>query len=310
MLRPPCEIVIPSFVRAVRVIVAKKLRDEEGFTQQEISHILGVSQPVVNQYLSKESREIAHTNLDLQKKAQETASEIIIAISSGFTEEKVLSSLCLACKNLRTDGPLCGAHKNLVSAFRAFRPCTACRTAKLGDYEELEQRRHLILEAESLIEFLSSLPKFAILVPAVGTQVCLALPSAEVLRDVVALPGGIVSVKGRPIPVSKHAEFGASKTTAGILLMKKKMENEANAAISLRNMRRIREILSNMGIKIMYTKGGDKNWTTIFMEREMEIKKANAIADEGGVGFEAILYLFAPDAAELRKSVNNLVRHL
>lgn len=310
LLRPPCEIIIPSFIRGIRVEIAKKLRNEGEFTQQEISHVLGVSQPVVNQYLSKDYLETEKLSNELREVIQETSNEIVEAIYAGFTEEKVLSTLCLACKRMRTDGALCGVHKDLISAFQAFRPCTACRTIDADDLEELERRRRLILKVESLIEFLSSLPKFADLIPAVGTQICLALPSADVLQDIVALPGGIVSVKGRPILISKHAEFGGSKTTAGILLLKKNLAENVNAVISLRNTEKIRKILDKKGIQLLRTKGGDKNWSMVFTERKNEAEKANVIADDGEVGYEAILYLFASSTAELKSSIEHLVHHL
>ena len=310
MLRPPCELVVPNFVRAVRVAIAKKLKSKENYTQQKIANILGVSQPVINQYITENSQESHQNNPDLQDQIQIIAEEIIETISSRSSAEKVLSTLCLACKRLRTDGELCQAHKDLVPLFQAYRPCTACRVTDVEDLDELDHRRRLIVEIESLINFITSLPKFGQLIPAVGTQLGLAIPSAQALSDIAAIPGGIVSVKGRAVPVSKHGEFGTSRTTAGVLLMKRILATEVGAVISLRNTKKIRKILHDKGMKIMQTSGGDKNWNAVFTTKKIEAAKADVIADKGEIGLEPVLYLFACDAEELKDFIDWLVKQI
>ncbi len=306
MLKPPCESVVSGFVLGVRIVLSNKLKEERGLTQKQISEILGVSQPVVNQYLKK---------IDIQSKfsifnedIQNTAEKIFQAYLKGSTEEIILGLLCLTCKKLRTDGLLCEEHKKNSSVFTKFRPCSACRITDFSDLEELDHRRRLIGEVEVLSEYFIAQSKFSELIPAVGTQICIALPAAKALGDVVAIPGGIVAVKGRPIPVSRSAEFGGSKTTAGVLLMKRKLNIEVQMVVSIKNTARIRDILSKKGLKIMQTAAGDKNWANIFKERKKEAIEADAIADEGGIGLEPILYLFSfLNSNDLKQNISYLV---
>ncbi|MFQ5980695.1 MAG: thiamine-phosphate synthase family protein [Candidatus Heimdallarchaeota archaeon] len=290
--------------------IAKKLRLEEKKSQKEISEILGVSQPVINQYLTDDGGVSRLMIPELQEKIGSAAEEIMKEIVAGLTEERILSTLCRACKQLRTNAELCQAHKALVPSFHNVQSCMACRITEMEDLEELHHRRGLLFEVEALMESVIDLPEFERLIPAVGTQIGLSLNTALTTGDVASIPGGIVSVKGRAMPVSKHAEFGASKTTANILLKKKKLSNEINAVISLRNSAEIRSSLNNMGMQIMQTKGGDKNWSNVFKDRKSEAEEAKIIADEGEVGFEAILYLFAHNSAELKTSIIDLVRQL
>lgn len=290
--------------------IAKRLRSEEKKSQKEISDILGVSQPVVNQYLMDGGRVSRFIIPELDEKIRSAAEEVMKGIVDGFTEERILSTLCRACKRLRTNAELCQAHRTVVPSFQSVESCTACRITEMEDLEELHHRRGLLFDVESLMESVIDLPKFERLIPAVGTQIGLSLNTAHTTRDVASIPGGIVLVKGRPMPVSKHAEFGASKTTANILLKKKTLSNKTNAVISLRNSAEIKSSLNSMGMQIMQTKGGDKNWSNVFKNRRSEAEEAKIIADEGDVGFEAILYLFAHNSAELKTSIINLVRQL
>ncbi|MFW9917915.1 MAG: hypothetical protein ACFFGZ_20125, partial [Candidatus Thorarchaeota archaeon] len=64
------------------------------------------------------------------------------------------------------------------------------------------------------------------------------------------------------------------------------------------------------GFQMLRTKGGDKNWSMVFTERKNEAEKANVIADDGEVGYEAILYLFADSAAGVKRSIEHLVHNL
>lgn len=304
MLRPPCETVVATFVRAVRVMIAKKLTDEENLSQMEIGRILGVSQPVINQYLADAAKKVPDS---LRRQVQETSNEILKARNADATAEEILSTLCKACKQLRTDGEMCQLHKAQVPSLKPFASCTGCRVGDREALDELIFRRRLIVEIEGFRDYLINLPNFAALIPAVGTQIVLAHPSAQSQMDTIALPGGIVSAKGHPVSVSKFAEFGSSRTTAKILLAKRKLSPNIHATIALRNTAKMRGILSQKSLNIMEMAAG--KWETEFAKRQSEATEADIIADTGGFGLEPILYCFAENARRLQEIIDFLVKN-
>ncbi len=100
VLRTVCEEVVRYVLPAYRSLIAKKLVNDYGLTQEEVSKIMGVSQAVVSYYVSnKRGKGVSkYENVELLQKEAEKSAE---RLAKGESSTKIAKEFCEICKALR-----------------------------------------------------------------------------------------------------------------------------------------------------------------------------------------------------------------
>lgn len=106
-LKPPCEIMVKTYLPYIRRSLAQKLIDK-GVSQREAAEKLGLTQAAVSQYLSKKRASEEFDDLqELEELTEEFAREL--AEEDVGEEERVLG-LCDICIELRSSQSICDPH--------------------------------------------------------------------------------------------------------------------------------------------------------------------------------------------------------
>lgn len=290
-----CEIVPSSFLTPLRRALAQELASL-GYVQIEIAKILGVSQPVISSYLK--DPKISSTSITSRPAFEELVSGLVMRIKSESTSPiDLMEIICQDCQQFRTAGPLCDVHRKKTSM--NFPPdCNICfPSPELTEVfnQKLQTTRELFDAAQQLV---STGEKFGQLIPEIGCQFVSLAENGRNSADIAGFPGRIIKVKGKGRIVASP-EFQQGPTLAQILIHFKKHGSSSRSVISLRNTKKIQETIMS-GKIIVETKEADKDWDkTLDILSSEAIKDIDVIADAGGVGFEAILYLFGKTPSEI-----------
>ncbi len=102
-----CEVFVKRILPALRALLAKELIERHGLTQLEVSRILGVSQPLINYYLTGR-RKVPYA--DALSKCPKVIS-VVKSVARTLAAEGVKSGgdinvACLLCTALRTSDAL------------------------------------------------------------------------------------------------------------------------------------------------------------------------------------------------------------
>ncbi|RLE89633.1 MAG: hypothetical protein DRN04_16100 [Thermoprotei archaeon] len=97
MLTPFCEILSKKVLPVMRVLIAKELIEKYNFTQLEATCILGISQPLLNYYLTGK-RKVKHFD-------ELSSVPVIVELSKKIAEaiacnELTIDYFCTVCKTL------------------------------------------------------------------------------------------------------------------------------------------------------------------------------------------------------------------
>lgn len=290
-----CEIVPSSFLTPLRRAIAQELANL-GYVQIEIAKILGVSQPVVSSYLK--DPKISSSSITSRPAFEELVSGLIMRLKSESTSPiDLMEIICQECQQFRTAGPLCDVHRKKTSM--AFPPdCNICFPSSEQTEvfnQKLQVTRELFDAAQKLV---ATEEKFGQIIPEIGCQFISMIENSQKSADIAGFPGRIVKVKGKG-KIIASPEFQQGSTLAQILIHFRKHGSPHRSMISLRNTKEILETI-NPGKNVVKTKEADKDWKkTLNSLSSEEIRKIDVIADAGGIGFEAILYLFGKTPSEI-----------
>ncbi|MFX1282025.1 MAG: thiamine-phosphate synthase family protein [Promethearchaeota archaeon] len=290
-----CEIVPSSFLTPLRKALAQELANQ-GFVQIEIAQLLGVSQPVVSSYLK--APKSPPTPVTSRPAFKELVSNLVLRIKSDSTAVlDLMEIICQECQQFRTAGPLCDVHRKKTSL--DFPPdCNLCFPSAVQTEvfnQKLQTTRELFEAGQRLV---NTGEAFGQLIPEIGCQFVSLAKNSQTLADVAGFPGRIIKIKGKGRIVSSP-EFQQGFTLAQILIHFRKHGSAHRSVISLRNTEEILKTLESEKY-IVKTEEADKNWKkTLETFSSEEIRKIEVIADAGGVGLEAILYLFGKSPTEI-----------
>jgi len=121
-MRTPCEIMVKSYLPAVRYQTAKILF-KKGYTQTEISKSLGLTQASVSKYLADK----VDPNVKKIAKMPEV-NETAEAIAKFAPEKKVhdtIARICATCMKLRSEHKICTYHNILLPGVSD--ECSLCK---------------------------------------------------------------------------------------------------------------------------------------------------------------------------------------
>jgi predicted fused transcriptional regulator/phosphomethylpyrimidine kinase/predicted transcriptional regulator len=291
------EVVVEEFLPTFRSMLAADLR-ERGLTQTEVAALLGISQSAVSKYAQGE------VDVNGEIRADDRVVDLVSRLGEGLADGSMAPVQALAeaevlVRQLERGDLLARLHE------AAFPP--------LADYEgefaihdpdsEPRTAARVLASVRQGLRALETTSGFAALIPAVGSNLVEALPGADGITDVAAVPGRILDVKGRAT-VPSEPEFGVSEHVAGILLAARRAGSDARAAINVRYDPDIVAALSAEHATV---------------EFDAEAPVAEAVADAvaanpdvtvlyhtGGFGVEPNVYVLAADAVAAAETVRTL----
>ncbi|MDW8002594.1 MAG: PfkB family carbohydrate kinase [Deltaproteobacteria bacterium] len=156
------------------------------------------------------------------------------------------------------------------------------------------------------------------LIPEVQMNICYAIPDARTVEDVCAYPGRISKHKGR-ILIKSDPEFGASSHVARTLLAFMKFFPEMRSCANLKFDKSLLEKAKKNGLKVVLADRKsepesikEKEGRSLEFLVEKSLSSANfvpdIIYDEGDIGKEPMIRLFARNPFELLEKMEKLLR--
>ena len=307
-LRPPCELIVKGLIPSVRALIAHELY-REGYSQNTIAKMLGITQASVNYYLSLG---VSGYRRELDVLTQEdphfdTVLRTLINYIKSGESSSALTLLCSYCLQLRASKTLCKAH---VEEIPQLKDCSVC-SSLIGGFEVKDLEVIKTLKLATII--LEHSKHFPYVIPEVNTNIAMAKESPKSIRDIAAIPGRIVKVIDRAKAVSEP-RFGASKHLAKILLAATKINPNIRAAINIKYDRYMKEALIALGMKFVHVRDKPRgryvsddvivNEIALTITRLKEVPEA--LIDLGGVGYEPALYIFGEDAVDVAQKAISL----
>ena len=133
----PYEIVSKSALPALRAMVAKRLREKYGLTQQKVAERLGVTQASVSNY-ARRARGVM-VNLETDATVAKAADKIAASLSGAKPDQmNALRMMTDVCDYIRFNHLMCTLHRELEPGFQV-EGCGACDGTFSGkDFERLK----------------------------------------------------------------------------------------------------------------------------------------------------------------------------
>lgn len=185
---------------------------------------------------------------------------------------------------------------------------------------------HLYNEAEKYgimenireaVEILESHQEFLRLVPESQTNIAMALPLADSVMDVAAIPGRIVRI-GKRVKASSCPEFGASSHVARIVLTVMKHDGSIRAGMNIKYSDKLIEACKESGLIVSFYDRREEPPETKEIEgmsttwgAEQAVKKIGKAPDviyhKGDWGKEPMITILGKNAVEVAKTAIKLV---
>jgi hypothetical protein len=288
------EVVVEEFLPTYRSMLASALR-ERGLTQSEVADLLGISQSAVSKYAQGD------VSVNEAVRGDERVCDLVERLAEGLatgdtSRVQALVETEVLIRRLERGDLLSRLHE------ASFPP--------LAEYEggfdvhdpesELRTAERVLASVRRGLRVLENTAGFADLIPAVGSNLVEAVPGAERIDDVAAVPGRLLEVKGRTT-VPAEPEFGVSEHVAGLLLAARGAGSDARAAVNVRYDPGLVERLA-------------AEYEAVEFDAEDDVERAVADAirsnpdaavlyQTGGFGVEPVVYVLAPDAVAAAERV-------
>ncbi len=295
-MHPPCEMMVDSFLPAMREAVARRL-SEEGLSQGKIAGLLGVTQASVSLYLKSGGRSAQLLRgLEIPEEDGRLYASLL---AEDLKKDPVYaeSTLYSLWSDLLGRGSLCAPHRSL---YPRLAQCDVCIKAFGGRESRSGDAIEHVAEAVRMIEGSS---EFVDIMPEISVNIAYAPEGASSVQGIVAIPGRIVKVRGRARSFMRP-EFGASTHVANVLLTAMSHDDSVRASMNLRFDRRMSRVLRRMKLHpLLLEEAGVKSDSEMIGSLRAALGRAtgpvDAVVDPGASGLEPGLYLFGHDALEV-----------
>lgn len=164
------------------------------------------------------------------------------------------------------------------------------------------------------------------LLPRGRAELAVAVPFADSLGDVAGFSGGFVTASRGRVDVVGYPEFGVPGRAASLLLSVRRVRPDVYCAVSLGGGEAVRAALAAQDLAMVtmdwdgrpeYVDGGEggfEEWGGLqALKDHAAPETVRALVDPGGLGREPLVYVLAPDAADLsavlRRIVGQLAEH-
>lgn len=294
-MRTPCEVVVQEFLPQIRARIAAKLIEKHNWKQIDVAKALMVSQASVAKYKRILKRKTSISEEKLNEIANYITERIL---NNTITPISFIDKICWECYNMRVRGEICRVHKTKFPILRELN-CDIC-SQHFTKRPELVNMKITALDNVSVaLKILQENSKFVKLIPEVRSNIVMATANAQKIDDVVAIPGRITELKGRPFPVG-YPEFGASKHVASLILIIMKIFKKMRAGMCIKYDNSIDRILKKLKFDVLYIDRKKIEGTDVlqYVETFLKSKKQcpDVIIDLGDVGLEAVSYVIDVDA--------------
>ena len=291
------EVVVEEFLPTYRSMLASALR-ERGLTQSAVADLLGISQSAVSKYAQ------GGVAVNEAVREDERVCDLIERLAEGLATGDVsrvqaLVETEILIRRLERGDLLSRLHEE------AFPP--------LADYEgsfdvhdpdsELRTAERVLASVRRGLRVLENTSGFAALIPAVGSNLVEAVPGAETIDDVAAVPGRLLEVKGRTT-VPAEPEFGVSEHVAGLLLAARAAGSGARAAVNVRYEPGLLERLTAEYEAVEFDAEADLEEAVA--EAVASNPDAEVLYQAGGFGVEPVVYVLGPDAVAAAERVRRV----
>jgi XRE family transcriptional regulator, thiamine biosynthesis regulator len=284
---------VDSFLPAMREAVARRL-SQEGYSQGKIAAMLGVTQASVSLYLKPRHPE---TNLLSRLGISRDQAEVYSSLLAEDLKKSpvyAVNTLYSIWSDALGRGVLCASHRG---EYPSLADCTMC-IVRFG--EAPAPGRDAVDHVASAVKLLEASSAFTHVMPEVSVNIAYAPLGASSPKDVVAVPGRIMKVKGMPRSFMRP-EFGASTHVASVLLAAMSRDPSKRAAANIRYDERIDSIVRRKDLAIVRVDGGIDMLSGLRLALEGTRGNLDAVVDPGGPGSEPGLYLLAEDAVSVAR---------
>ncbi len=291
-MKTPSVYIAEELMPYLRAKIAEILY-REGLKQSRIAEYLGITQAMVSKYLGGNYRrppdEVA---LLLDPIAEEVASLIL----SGAGKDEIITFTSRRIFELFSSGALCRYYAQYAGISEE-----ACRSIFTSIYTSALEEMRLALRE------LLSLPGFPKLIPEVRSNLAYAPPGAKSVEDVIAIPGRITLVKGRPYALPP--EPGASKFTASLILSVADKNPDIRSVINLRLDQEVERAIKTLNFKHAEVKTGglSEEESVLKIAGLFEKDTPDFVLDWGGHGVEPLVYVFGGNPLDVVRKVKVLL---
>ncbi|HEW64024.1 thiamine-phosphate synthase family protein [Fervidicoccus fontis] len=276
---------------------------KRGYGQFKVGKLLGISQPMVNKYLSV-NESIYIEKLKKVGINEEEVSRLVEVLSETLHDNRPFDYIKLLhsyTASLLERGVLCNFHRKIYPIIPG--DCNICLTS------HKEKKDILIDEVRTAFELFNSNPNSYLLIPEVGSNIVAFPESGRSYIEAVGFSGKIINIGSRVIAVGEPMR-GGSRHTATVLSKVKNRFNEVCGVIVIRYDRKIIEKMDRLGYKISKVKphSSMEEFYLYLDELLGELKDPpDVIVDEGGEGIEPVCYIFGKNAIDAVKKALNTI---
>ena len=292
------EVVVEEFLPTYRSMLASALR-ERGLTQSAVADLLGISQSAVSKYA--QGGVAVNEAIREDERVRELVERLAEGLATGdVSRVQALVEAEVLVRQLERGDLLARLHEE------AFPP--------LADYEggfdvhdpdsALRNAERVLASVRRGLRVLENASGFAGLIPAVGSNLVEALPGAETIDDVAAVPGRLLEVKGRTT-VPADPEFGVSEHVAGLLLAARAAGSDARAALNVRYDPDLLERLAADHEVVEFDAEAD--FERAVADAVGSTPEAAVLYQTGGFGVEPVIYVLGPDAVAAAERVRGAI---
>ncbi len=175
------------------------------------------------------------------------------------------------------------------------------------------QKMEVLSSLQRAIEAIEAHPEFAHLIPESQSNIVMALPQAENIEDVAAIPGRIVRI-GNRVRASSAPAFGASSHVAKVVLVAMKHDDRIRSAMNIKYDESLIRIAKTKFAVSFYDRRKEPKEIKMQEGRstawgaEQAIKNAGRVPDiiyhEGDWGKEPMIVVLGRDAEDVtRKAI-------
>jgi predicted fused transcriptional regulator/phosphomethylpyrimidine kinase/predicted transcriptional regulator len=292
------EIVVEEFLPTFRSLLAEQLR-ERGLTQSEVAELLGISQSAVSKYVHGE------VGVNERIAADERVTDLVARLADGLadgsmttTEALVETEVCI--RELEQGGTLADLHADAVPALSDYGADFAVHDSE----SRLREAGRVRASVRRGLRVLENTGGFAPLIPAVGSNLVEALPDAQRIEDVAAVPGRILDVGGQAT-VPGDPEFGVSQHVANVLLAARAAGSDVRATLNVAYEAETVDALDASGLTVAEFDAEASLEEGIAAALETT-PDADVLYQTGAMGIEPIVYILGPDAVTVAERLRSI----
>lgn len=182
----------------------------------------------------------------------------------------------------------------------------------LAPWIKEKARGEIMSQVDDLGRKMAATPGLGQMLPRSRANVAVALPFADRIGEVAGFSGGFITTTRGQVSVVGYPEFGASVTTASVLLAAGRLRARLGCAMTLNACSKVKRALEAVGVDVVwmdrdgrpdYVKdesGAFEEWGTFnAVKAHPSPQSVGAVGDPGGVGHEPVIYVLASDTPAL-----------